>query len=115
MFARNQVWQIAALLRVGAPAADLIDAEIGVGALAEADRSRSARNFLHRDDMFEITETEPAEFFLASDAMKAERAPFGPESTGTHVGHVDFCGDRGDPIDGAQIERPRCREKGSQS
>src|SRR3546814_17864038 len=50
MFARNQFWQIAALLRVGAPAADLVDAEIGVGAIAEADRSRSARNFLHHDD-----------------------------------------------------------------
>src|SRR3546814_17469987 len=40
-----------------------------------------------------------------SDAMKAERAHFGPERTGKHIGHVDFCGDRGDPVDG----EARCR------
>ena len=42
MLARNQLRQIAPLLLAGSPAAQLVDAEIGVGAIGKADRSGGA-------------------------------------------------------------------------
>ena len=56
MLAGDQLGQIARLLRRRAVAHDLVDAEIGVRAVGEADRGRGARDFLDRDAMLEIAE-----------------------------------------------------------
>ena len=79
MLAADQLGQIFALLLVVRPAADLVDAEVGVGAVAEADRGRGARHFLLRDDMLEIAEAEPAPFLLDGDAVQAELAHLRPQ------------------------------------
>ena len=56
MFAGDQLGQIFALLRLAAVAADLVDAEIGMRAVGQADRGGSARNLLHGDAMMQIAE-----------------------------------------------------------
>src|SRR6266496_162154 len=98
MFARNQFRQIFPLLRLVAVAADLVDAEIGMRAIGQADRGGSARYLLDRDAVFEITEPGPAIFLLDGDAVQAERADFRPEVARKLVAAVDFGGARGDLV-----------------
>ena len=44
------------LLRFGTVAADLVNAQIGMGAVGQADRSRGAGNFLQRDDVGQVAQ-----------------------------------------------------------
>src|SRR6185369_1649318 len=69
MLAADQLGQELLLLFRVRPAADLVDAEVRVRAVAEAHRPRGARDLLLRDDMFEIAESEPAIFLLDSNAV----------------------------------------------
>src|SRR5262245_53378339 len=69
-----------------------------MGAVAQADGGRSARNLLHGDDMVEITETGAAEFFLDGDAMQAEGAHPRPELARKRVAFVDLRGQRSNMI-----------------
>ena len=82
MLAGNQFWQIFALLRLVAVAADLVDAEVGMRAVGEPDRRRRPRHLLHRQAMLEIAEARAAIFLLDRDAVQAERADFRPEVAG---------------------------------
>ena len=100
MLARNQLGEIFALLLVARPAADLVDAEIRVRAIAEADRSRRPRNFLLRDDMLEIAEAEPAKFLLDRDPVQPKLAHLRPQIAREAVLRVDLRGDRRDPVAG---------------
>ena len=50
-----------------------------MGAVAEADRGRRARDFLLRDDMLDIAEPEPALFLLDGDSVKPELAHLRPQ------------------------------------
>src|SRR3546814_16860394 len=59
MLAADQFREIFRLLFIIAPAADLVDAEVRVGTIAEADRRRRARYPLDRADMFQIAAPEP--------------------------------------------------------
>src|SRR3546814_18055234 len=77
-----------------APAADLVDAEVGMRAVAETDRSRGAADLLHRDDVIEIAQAEPAIFFLDGDAVESQRAHFGPERAIALVLLVDRSAER---------------------
>ena len=78
MLARNQLGQIfRLLLRIG-PAADLVDAQIAVRAIAEANRGRSAADFLHCNGVFQIAKAKAAPIFFHSDAMQAQRTHFRP-------------------------------------
>src|SRR3546814_6031415 len=79
VLARDQPGQVFGFLFGIAPAADLVDAEVGMRAVAETDRSRGAADLLHRDDVIEIAQAEPAIFFLDGDAVESQRAHFGPE------------------------------------
>src|SRR5216110_2541275 len=90
MFARDQLRQIFALLRVVAVAADLVDAEVRVRAVGQADRRRRARHFLDRDTVLEIAEPGAAIFFLDGDPVQAERTDFWPEISWKLVALVDF-------------------------
>ena len=62
------------LLLVRAPAGDLVDAQVRVRAVAEADRRARAAHFLDRDDVLEIAEPEPAVGFGHGDAVQPELA-----------------------------------------
>src|SRR3546814_1758421 len=79
MLARDQPGQIFALLLVIAPAADLVDAEVRVRPVGEADRTRRARYLLDRDHMLKIAEPQPAPFFLDGDAVKSELSHLRPQ------------------------------------
>jgi hypothetical protein len=74
----NQLRQIAPFLRLGTPAPDLVDAEIGMGAVTETDRGRGALDLLHRDDMLQISEAKAAILLLDRDAVETERAHLRP-------------------------------------
>ena len=96
MLARNQLRQIAPLLRVGAVAADLVDAEIRVRAVGEPDRGGASAYLLHRDDMLQIAHSGTAIFLLDGDSEEAEIAHLAPEIGGEIVGFVDLPGARRD-------------------
>ena len=98
MLAADQLGEIFALLLVIAPAADLVDAQVGVRAVAQADRGRRPRHFLLRDDMLEIAEAEPAPFLLDGDAVQAELAHLRPQMLRKFVLLVDLGGDRRDLV-----------------
>ncbi len=90
MLARDQVGQIFALLRVAAVAADLVDAEVRMGAVGEPDRGRGTAHLLHRDAMGEIAHPGAAIFLLDRDAVQAERAHLRPQLHREPVGLVDL-------------------------
>lgn len=63
MFAGDEFRQISVLLLLRSPAVDLVDAEVGMGAIGEADGSGSPAYLLHRDAMGEIAHVGTPEFF----------------------------------------------------
>ena len=89
MLAADQLGQIAALLRLVAVAADLVDAEVGVRAVGQADRGRGARDLLHRDDVFQIAHAGAAVFLLHGDAEHAEVAELAPQVHRERIVAVD--------------------------
>ncbi len=105
MLAADQLGQIFRLLLLIGPAADLIDAEVRVGAVAKAHRGGRAGDFFLSDDMLEVAEPEPAPFFLDRDSVEAECAHFGPELARELVRLVDLGGDRRDPVPGKTLGR----------
>src|SRR6266403_479760 len=94
MLARNQFWQIFALLRFVAVAAQLVDAQVGMRPVGQADRGRRPRNLLDCDAMLEVTEPRAAIFLLDGNAVQAERADFRPEVAGKLIALVDLLGAR---------------------
>ena len=74
-------------------------------AVGQADRSRTARDFLHGDAMLEITESGAAIFFLDRNAVKTERAKPRPEIARELVGLVDLGCTRRDLIRGKIANR----------
>src|SRR5262249_36314539 len=100
MLAGDEVSEIAALLLVRAVAADLIDAEVRVGAIGEPDRGGRAGDFLHGNAVLEITEPCPTPFLLDRDAVHAELTQLGPEIAREHVAAIDFLGARRNAFSG---------------
>jgi hypothetical protein len=96
MLARNEPGQIFALLRGGSVTPDLVDAEIGMGAVGQPHRRGTPAHFLHRHHMGEIAHAGAAEFLLDRNAEKAERAQTRPKLARKFVAAVDFGGDRRD-------------------
>jgi hypothetical protein len=94
MFAGDQLGQKAALLLVAAVAADLVHAEVGVGAIAQADRRRGTAQLLDRDHVLEIAQPRAAIFLVDGDAVKAEIAHLRPQLARKAVGLVEFRRDR---------------------
>src|SRR5262249_47511274 len=94
VLAGNELRQVALLLLGVAVQAQLVDAQVGVGAIGEPDRARGARDFLHGDAMFEIAEPEPTPGLADRDAVNAELAEFGPEVAWEGVAAVDLLGAR---------------------
>src|SRR3546814_14303133 len=112
MLSRDQPRQIVRLLRLIAPAADLVDAQIRMGAIGQADSSRSTRYFLDRDHMVEIAEPQPAPFLFDGDAVEAKRAHRGPQLVAREpVVGICFGGERGDLF---EIGSASCRASACQ-
>jgi hypothetical protein len=79
VLAGDQLGQVAALLIVVAVAPDLVDAEVGVGTVAQADRGRGTADLLHGDAVLQIAHAGAAQLLLDRDAEQAEGAQLGPE------------------------------------
>ncbi len=79
LLAAYEPGQVPLLLFGRTPATNLVDAEIGVRAVGKSDGSRSAADFLHRDNVREIAQAGTAELFLDRDAEQPELAEFGPQ------------------------------------
>ena len=96
VFAAHQRGQVALALCRGAVAMDLVDAQVGMGAVGEPDRRRRPRDLLHGDHVGEIAHRGAAVFLGDGDAEDAERPHLAPEVGGKFVGLVDGRGTRGD-------------------
>ncbi len=83
-------------LRFGTVAADLVNAQIGMGAVGQADRGRGAGNFLQRDDVGEVAHVGAAVFLAGGHAEQAHVAEFLPQVGWEFVDAVDFRGARRD-------------------
>jgi hypothetical protein len=70
VLARDELGEVPGLLLVVGPAADLVDAEVGVRAVAEADRRGGAAHLLAGDDVLEIAEAEAAVLLRHGDAVQ---------------------------------------------
>src|SRR4051794_13190399 len=98
MLAGNQLWQIFPLLRIVAVAAQLVDAEIGMGSVGQAYRGGGARNLFHGDAVLEIAETRAAIFLLDGNAVEAKIAKLRLQVARKLVGLVDLGGARRDLV-----------------
>ena len=104
MLAGDQLGQEALLLLVAAVAADLVDAEVGVRAVGEADGGRAAADLLDGDDMLEVAQPRAAVLLLDRDAVQAELAHLGPQLAREAVGLVDLGGDRRHLVGGEALD-----------
>src|SRR5690606_2020929 len=95
---RDQLWQVAALLLLAAVTADLIDAEIRMRPVGQADRRRGAGNFLNGNHVLEIAEADAAIFLLDGDAVQTELSHPGPEVPREFIGAVDLRRTRSDMV-----------------
>ena len=98
MLPRNQAGQIFRLLLRASPAADLVDAQVGMRTVGQSKRGTGAAHFLARDHMFEIAEPEPAPFLFHRDAVQAERAHFRPKIAREPVFVVHPLRERRNPV-----------------
>ena len=94
--AADQPGQVGALLRRGAVAADLVDAEVGMGPVAEPHRGRGAADLLHRHHVLQIAHAGAAQVLLDGDAEQAQVPHLAPQIGGEFVVAVDPRGARGD-------------------
>ena len=90
VFARDQLWQIFPFLRLVAVALDLVDAQVGVRAVAQADRGARAADLLHRDHVGEVAHVRAAVFLGHGDAQDTELAHLAPEIHRELVAAVDL-------------------------
>ena len=89
MLAANQPRQIPPLLILGSITGNLVDAQIGVRAVGQADGGGRPRNFLHRDHVLQVAHGGAAVLFRDRDAQQTHRAHLRPEVHGEGVILVD--------------------------
>ncbi len=92
----EQGGQVFLLLGFGAVEVDLVDAEIGVRAVGQADGGGGAGDFFHGDGVGEVAHAGPAILFGHGDAEQADGAEFLPEIGGEIVIAIDGGGAGGD-------------------
>ena len=68
---------------------DLVDAEIGMRAIGQADRGRGAGDLLHRDHVLQIAHAGAAILLLDGDAEHAEIAELAPQIHRERVVAID--------------------------
>src|SRR5208282_223122 len=89
MLAGDEFWQIARLLIIIPIAHNLVDAEVRVRPIGEADRARGTRHLLHRNAVVEIAEPQATVFLGRGDPVQAERTYLRPEVAREEVVAVD--------------------------
>jgi hypothetical protein len=90
VLARDEAGRYFALLLFRAVQLDLVDAEVGVGAVGQADRGRGAADLLDRDGVREVAHARAAVFLVHGDAQKPKLPHLAPELVGKRVGPVDL-------------------------
>ena len=76
----------------------LIDAQIGVRPVGQAEGRRGTADFLHGDDVREVAQLGAAVFTLDRDAEKSQFSEFRPEVPRKLVAGIDIPGARRDTI-----------------
>ena len=105
MLSADQLGQVAAFLVVVAVPEYLVDAEIGVGAVAEAHAGRAPGDLFHGNGVGQVAKSGPAVLLGDRDAQEAQLAQPGPKVPGKLVGLVDVLGARGDLLGGEPPHR----------
>ena len=90
MLARDQLGQIGALLFFRAIAANLVDAQVGMRTIREADRRRRARDLFHRNDVREIAHRAAAVAFFNGHPQETQLAHLAPQVHRELIGAVDL-------------------------
>src|SRR5690554_2809620 len=104
VFAADEFGQVGLLLLFGAVAVDLVDAQVGVGAVRRAYRGRGAADFFHGHYVGQVAHARTAVLFADGDAQQAHVTQFAPQVHGEFVGAVDFLGPGGDFIGGEAVD-----------
>ena len=94
--ARDQPGQQAPLLLARAVQAELVDAQVRVRAVGEADAGRGPADLLHGDRVLEIAQARAAPFLLDRHAEQPELTQLRPQPARERVRPVDLLGQRGD-------------------
>ena len=105
VLAADELRQVAALLRLAAVAADLVDAQVRVRAVRQAHGGRRARDLLHRHAVREVTHRRAAVRLLDGDAEDAQVAHLPPQVRRELVAAVDVGGARRDLVRGELRDR----------
>jgi hypothetical protein len=90
MLAADQLGQVLLLLRLGAVALDLVDAQVAVRAVAQADRGAGAADLLHRDHVRQVAHVGAAVLLGHGDAQHAQLAHLAPQVHRELVAAVDL-------------------------
>ena len=98
MLARDQLGEILGLLLGRAVQRDLVDAEVGMRAVAERDRGAGPRNLLDSHGMRQIAHSGATVFLGDGDAQQAKLAHLLPQRVGESVLAVDLGGHRRHPL-----------------
>ncbi|MNE51702.1 hypothetical protein D3C80_1463410 [compost metagenome] len=92
VLAADQLGQVLGFLLGVAVAVDLVDAEVGVGAVGEGDRGRAAADFFHGHHVGQVAQAGAAVFFADGDAEQAHITELAPHVGGEQVVLVDLRG-----------------------
>jgi hypothetical protein len=96
VLAADQLGQVLALLRLAAVALDLVDAQVAVRAVAQADAGAGAADLLHRHHVRQVAHVGAAVGLGHGDAEHAELAHLAPQVHRELVAAVDLGGARRD-------------------
>jgi autotransporter-associated beta strand protein len=89
-FAAAQLRQVLRALRLVAVGVEVVDAQVGMRAVAQADRAGRARDFLHRHQVGEVAHLAAAELARHGDAEQAHLAELRPQVLRERVVFVDL-------------------------
>ena len=90
MLAGTQFGQVALLLFFAAVLADLVDAQVGMGAVGQPHRGGGATDLLHGHAVSQVTQVRAAVLFLHGDAQQAHVTELWPQVCGKQVVQVDL-------------------------
>ena len=105
MLARDEFGKVLGFLPGVAVAANLIDAEVGVRPVRQADRTRSATDLLHGDDVRQIADARSAVLLFDRDPEESQITHLAPQIRRELIVAVDLCGARRDLDRGELLHR----------
>ena len=90
VFAADELGKVFFALRFAAVAFDLVDTQIAVCAVRQADRRTGARNFFHGHHVRQIAHVGATVLFTNGDTQNAQAAHLAPQIHGKLVAAIDF-------------------------